>query len=89
MKESKLTKTVIISKKEGEYSPKTAYKVVKTSKLPPLSMELYARSGKQLQKKKKQVYSRIQEAESLIAMELGRTVQKTQQRSILGSWKIK
>lgn len=76
MKECKLTKTVIITKKGGE-------------NLPPLSMELYARSGKQLQKKKKQVRSRIQQAESLMAMELGRTVKKPQQRSILGNWKIK
>ena len=53
---------------------------VKKSDLPPLSMSSYVFTGKQLQKKQKQVRSTIQEAESLMALELGHTPQKKKRR---------
>lgn len=44
--------------------------------LPPLSMECYAFTGKELDKKKRQVKRTIQEAECVMAVELGRTNSK-------------
>lgn len=54
--------------------------VVKKGDLPPLSMSSYALTEKKLQKKQKQVRSTIQEAESLMALELGRTPRKKKRR---------
>lgn len=50
--------------------------IVKRSDLPPLSMKSYVFTEKKLQKKQKQVRSTIQEAESLMALELGHTPRK-------------
>ena len=54
--------------------------VVKKIDLPPLSMESYVFTGKGLQKKQKQVRSTIHEAESLMALELGRPPRKKKNR---------
>ena len=64
--------STVIIRDTGKTGAKLKVTVIKKSDLPPLSMESYAFAGKKLQKKKKQVQRMIQEAENLMAKELGR-----------------
>jgi len=76
-----MKKTVLLKTCDGgKISDKTVIqlndKIADSENLPPIEMKSYAFSPNQLYKKKKSVQNAIQEAESQIAVELGRTVGK-------------